>query len=228
MQKCLTNKNQNTSKGETSMNKETKVENNQVTVSGEVISGFTYSHEIYGEKFYAFDLRVKRLSDQTDDVPIIASERLIDVNSDFIGQHLKIEGQFRSYNKHEGPKNRLILSVFAREAEVLESAEDEDINSIILEGYICKEPVYRKTPLGREIGDVLLAVNRAYGKSDYIPCISWGRDARYLANFAIGSKLSITGRIQSRKYNKKLEDESIESRVAYEVSISRITVADEE
>lgn len=210
--------------------KEKEVENNQVCVQGEVVSGFTFSHEIFGEGFYVVDLSVKRLSDSIDIIPIMVSDRLVDIKEDFMGQLLSVTGQFRSYNRHEEKKNRLILSVFAREVSVL-TDEDEmsDINKIFLDGYICKEPVYRKTPLGREIGDLLLAVNRPYGKSDYIPCIAWGRNARFISNLSVGDRLQVSGRIQSREYMKKIgpNDDDVEKRVAYEVSVSRIDLAEE-
>ena len=199
------------------------IENNQVTVMGEVVSDFSYSHEIYGEGFYMVDLRCTRLSDSFDIIPVMVSERLLDVTASYIGMLLCVNGQFRSYNRHEEKKNRLVLSVFAREAAFVE-AEDDKVksNQIFLDGFICKPPVYRKTPLGREIADMLVAVNRPYGKSDYIPCISWGRNARFASNFEVGSRVQIWGRIQSREYVKKLEDDRTEKRTAYEVSVSKM------
>lgn len=207
-----------------------EVQNNQATVRGEVVSGFAFSHEISGEKFYLFDLLVQRLSDQDDTIPIMVSERLIDVTSDFVGQYLEVSGQFRSYNKHEERKNRLVLSVFAREVVVLEEEPgNANSNTVDLTGYLCKAPVYRKTPLGREIADVLLAVNRPYGKSDYIPCIFWGRNARYMAEQSVGTQLNVVGRIQSREYVKQIPGtEETEKRVAYEVSISKFSVIEDE
>ena len=198
--------------------------NNQVTIAGEVVSEFTFSHEVYGEHFYIVNIAVCRLSNSYDVIPVMVSERLIDVTSDYRGCVLQVSGQFRSYNRHEENRNRLVLSVFAREA-VLASQEDEDEqnpNHIFLDGYVCKHPVYRKTPLGREIADVLLAVNRPYGKSDYIPCICWGRNARFAASFEVGANVQIWGRIQSREYVKKLSETEVEQRVAYEVSVSKI------
>lgn len=154
------------------------IENNKVSVIGEVVSEFTFSHEVFGEGFYIADLAVSRLSDQVDVIPLMISERLLDVSKDYRGMTMEAIGQFRSYNRHEGAKNRLVLSVFVREIHFLEEFTDyTKTNQIFLEGYICKEPIYRKTPLGREIADMLLAVNRPYGKSDYIPCIAWGRNA---------------------------------------------------
>ena len=199
------------------------IENNQVTVMGEIASEFEFSHEVFGEGFYMLELLVKRLSDSFDRIPVMISERLIDVTQDYRGEFIQISGQFRSYNRHEEKKNRLVLSVFAREAAFVE-AEDDKVNSnqIFLDGFICKPPVYRKTPLGREIADMLVAVNRPYGKSDYIPCISWGRNARFASNFEVGSRVQIWGRIQSREYVKKLEDDRTEKRTAYEVSVSKM------
>ena len=205
------------------------IENNQVTVMGEIISDFVFSHEIFGEGFYMVDISVKRLSDSYDIIPVMMSERLLDVNADYKGMFLCINGQFRSYNRHEEHKNRLVLSVFAREIDFMEEMEESArSNQIYLDGYICKEPIYRKTPLGREIADVLLAVNRPYGKSDYIPCICWGRNARYASQFKVGERCAVWGRIQSREYMKKLDEEHIERRVAFEVSVSKLELLDEE
>lgn len=205
------------------------IENNQVTVMGEIVSDFTFSHEIFGEGFYMVDTRIARLSDPTDIIPVMVSERLIDVTADYKGCLVIINGQFRSYNRHEEKKNKLVLSVFAREIEFVdEISENARTNQIFLDGYICKEPVYRKTPLGREIADLLLAVNRPYGKSDYIPCICWGRNARYAANFQVGERCLVWGRIQSREYMKRISDENMEKRVAYEVSVSKLELPQEE
>ncbi len=205
------------------------IENNQVTIMGEIVSDFTFSHEIFGEGFYVADLKVERLSESADIVPLMVSERLVDVKADCKGYNVIVNGQFRSYNRHEERKNRLVLSVFAREIEFVdEIAENAKTNQIYLDGYICKEPIYRKTPLGREIADLLLAVNRPYGKSDYIPCICWGRNARYASSFAVGERCAIWGRIQSREYMKKLDEEHMERRVAYEVSVSKLEMMDAE
>lgn len=201
------------------------IENNQVSIMGEIISDFTFSHEVYGEGFYMMDISVKRLSESYDIIPVMISERLIDVTQDYKGEMIQIFGQFRSYNRHEEKKNRLVLSIFAREISFVEE-ESEKIksNQIFLDGYICKNPVYRKTPLGREIADLLIAVNRSYGKSDYIPCICWGRNARFASGFEIGAHVEIYGRIQSREYIKKIGEEETEKRMAYEVSVSKIDV----
>lgn len=204
------------------------IENNQVTVMGEIISDFAYSHEIFGEGFYMVDVKVQRLSESFDVIPLMVSERLIDVNADYKRKNICVNGQFRSYNRHEERKNRLVLSVFAREIDFVEEIEESSkTNQIYLDGYICKEPIYRKTPLGREIADVLLAVNRPYGKSDYIPCICWGRNARYANNFKVGERCAVWGRIQSREYMKKLDEENVERRVAFEVSVSKLELMEE-
>ena len=202
---------------------EKMIENNRVSVIGEIVSEFSFSHEVFGEGFYMVDLSVNRLSEQADVIPLMVSERLMDVHKDLRGSTIEAVGQFRSYNRHEGVKNRLMLSVFARELEVLDSDYDEDAaNQIFLDGYICKEAIYRKTPLGREIADLLVAVNRSYGKSDYIPCICWGRNARFASTFEVGTHVQIWGRIQSRDYVKKLSETQVEQRTAYEVSVSKI------
>ena len=199
------------------------IENNQVSIVGEIVSDFRFSHEVYGEGFYMVDVSVSRLSNFVDYIPVMVSERLIDVTKDYEGQFVYINGQFRSFNRHEERKNRLVLSVFAREVELMEGMTDEDAcNQIFLDGYICKESIYRKTPLGREIADLLVAVNRSYGKSDYIPCICWGRNARFASGFVVGTHVQIWGRIQSREYVKKISETEVEQRTAYEVSVSKI------
>ncbi len=200
-------------------------QNNQVTIMGEVAGPLKFSHEVFGEGFYTVDLKVPRLSDSADYIPLMVSERLIDPREDYTGRYLYVIGQFRSYNRHEEHRNKLVLSVFVRELCFIEEIEEnEKTNQIFLDGYICKEPVYRKTPLGREIADILLAVNRPYGKSDYIPCISWGRNARFASGFAVGERCRIWGRIQSREYMKKVSDEESQKRVAYEISVSKLEI----
>ena len=199
------------------------IENNQVSIIGEVVSGFVFSHEVFGEGFYMLDVSVRRLSDSCDVIPLMISERLIDVNADYRGACIRAAGQFRSYNRNDEKKNRLVLSVFVRELEFMdEEVENSKTNQIFLDGYICKAPVYRKTPLGREIADILLAVNRPYGKSDYIPCICWGRNARFASGFEVGGHTQIWGRIQSREYMKKIDETESERRIAYEVSVSKL------
>ena len=199
------------------------IENNQVVIMGEIVGEFAFSHEIYGEGFYMVDVLVTRLSESADIIPLMVSERLLDVTKDYRGTKIMVTGQFRSYNRHEERKNKLVLSVFAREVEFIEEiGESSKTNQIFLDGYICKEPIYRKTPLGREIADLLLAVNRPYGKSDYIPCICWGRNARFASGFVVGTRCAIWGRIQSREYVKKISETEAEKRVAYEVSVSKL------
>lgn len=202
--------------------------NNQVNIYGEVISDFTFSHEVYGEGFYMVYLSVKRLSQVFDTIPLMVSERLLDVTKDYRGLYIEASGQFRSYNRHEENHNRLVLSVFVRDIRVDEVEQDvEKPNYIFLDGYLCKPPVYRKTPLGREIADLLVAVNRPYGKSDYIPSICWGRNARYADGFGVGEHVQLWGRIQSREYQKMVGEDEYETRVAYEISVSKLECVEE-
>lgn len=199
------------------------IENNRVSITGEVVSDFEFSHEVFGEGFYVLEVAVSRLSNQFDRIPLMVSERLVDVTQDYRGQLVEVAGQFRSYNRHEGTKNRLVLSIFVRDWNVVEDeSEVGKTNQIYLEGFICKAPIYRKTPLGREIADLLVAVNRPYGKSDYIPCIAWGRNARFASGFEVGGKIKIWGRVQSREYLKKIDESEGEKRIAYEVSVSKL------
>ena len=202
-------------------------ENNYLVLIGKIISDKTFSHEIYGESFYVFNLEVPRLSGNEDIIPITISERLI-ANFDLtIGRKVVIEGQFRSYNSYENEKNRLVLTVFAKDIIDYKEEQEENVsNEVVLNGYVCKKPIYRKTPFGREISDILLAVNRAYNKSDYIPCIAWGRNARFCENMEVGTEVKVVGRVQSRTYEKKFEDGTSETRVAYEVSISSMEIID--
>lgn len=199
------------------------IENNRVSIIGEVISDFEFSHEVFGEGFYILEVAVSRLSNQYDRIPLMVSERLVDVTQDYRGQMIEVFGQFRSYNRHEGIKNRLMLSIFVRDWNFVgEETETSKTNQIYLEGFICKAPIYRKTPLGREIADLLVAVNRPYGKSDYIPCIAWGRNARFASGFEVGGRIKIWGRVQSREYLKKIDENEGEKRIAYEVSVSKL------
>ena len=210
-------------------------ENNHLTLVGKVTSDKEFSHEIYGEKFYIFNLAVPRLSGNADIIPITISERLITNDELKIDSKISIDGQFRSYNSYQNEKSRLILTVFAKDIQFLPN-QDEDIavgkevvsNEVVLDGYLCKKPIYRKTPFGREISDILLAVNRAYNKSDYIPCIAWGRTARFCENLEVGTELRVIGRVQSREYEKKYEDGIVEKRVAYEVSVSSLEISNKE
>ena len=206
-------------------------ENNYLVLIGKIISDKTFSHEIYGESFYLFNLEVPRLSGNEDIIPITISERLIANFNLEIGKKVVVEGQFRSYNSYENERNRLVLTVFAKDImeyneENTEELKENVSNEVTLNGYVCKKPIYRKTPFGREIADLLLAVNRAYNKSDYIPCIAWGRNARFCENMEIGTEVKIIGRVQSRTYEKKYEDGRVEQRVAYEVSIGSLEVMD--
>lgn len=207
-----------------------RIENNKVTINGEIVSDFAFSHEVFGEKFYIAYLSTERTSGTADVIPVMASDRLIDVTKEWKEQIVRIRGQFRSYNKHKDGKNKVLLSVFAREFEVRENdgeARPNDENTIFLDGYICKEPNYRETPLGREIADLLVAVNRPYRKSDYIQCICWGRNAKFARRFGVGTHISIEGRIQSREYQKRISDTESETRTAYEVSVSKVNVIEE-
>ena len=212
-------------------------DNNHLILVGKVTSEKRFSHEIYGERFYIYDLEVPRLSDTSDFIPITISERLIDEDKMQIGNKIIVKGQFRSYNSYENERNKLILTVFVKdvifEEEIEEKLEEDELlksnisNEVVLTGYICKKPIYRQTPFGREIADILLAVNRAYNKSDYIPSIAWGRTARFCQNLDTGTEVRVIGRVQSRNYEKKHEDGTVEQRVAYEVSISSLEVINE-
>ena len=198
-------------------------ENNTVDISGAVVTEPEYSHEAFGERFYIFSISVKRLSGMLDTIPVTISERAINIGEIRVGNRFKIYGQFRSFNKHMEHERRLILSVFARDIMELDDNQlDVNENYIFLDGYLCKEPIYRKTPLEREIADLLVAVNRSYGKSDYIPCIAWGRNARYASDLDVGTHIKVCGRIQSREYTKRISETESEQRMAYEVSVSSI------
>lgn len=194
--------------------------NNKVYLSGEIVGEAEFSHEVYGEGFYEMKVKVSRLSGQADILPVTISERLIAANSLKVGGFINAVGQFRSYNKLVDGKSKLMLTVFVR--ELLGEESGKNPNSIVLSGYICKPPIYRTTPFNREIADILIAVNRSYNKSDYIPCIAWGRNARFVKNLAVGEKIAISGRIQSREYQKKLSETDIKTLTAYEVSISKL------
>lgn len=198
--------------------------NNRVFIMGEIVSDAVFSHEVYGEGFYEFFVRVMRLSGQADVLPITISERLIRGAELQKGARLCAMGQFRSYNKLENGKSRLMLTVFVR--ELLEETPDKNPNGILLSGYVCKPPVYRTTPFNREIADILVAVNRAYNKSDYIPCIAWGRNARFVRGLSVGDRVAISGRIQSREYQKKYSETDVRTMTAYEVSVSKLAAFD--
>ncbi len=211
------------------------LESNYLTLVGKVTGEKKFSHEIYGESFYTFTLSIERLSGNADMIPITVSERLINDEMLQEGKKLLVKGQFRSYNSYENERNKLILTVFAKDIIELEEEQEENeiakkdmvTNEVVLVGYICKKPIYRQTPFGREIADLLLAVNRAYNKSDYIPSIAWGRNARFSQTLEVGTKVKVVGRVQSRTYEKKHEDGSVEMKVAYEVSIGSLEVIEE-
>ena len=197
--------------------------NNKVFISGEIVTEAEFSHEVYGEGFYEMNVLVKRLSGQGDILPVTVSERLIADKNLKVGVTINAIGQFRSYNKLADGKSKLMLTVFVRELISVVSVKNP--NSIVLSGYVCKPPVYRTTPFNREIADVLIAVNRPYNKSDYIPCIAWGRNARFAKNLTVGEKIAIAGRIQSREYQKRISDDDVKIMTAYEVSISKLAAS---
>lgn len=197
------------------------LENNKVYLQGRVVSEPEYSHEVLNEGFYNLNIAIPRLSGQSDVIPITISERLLNSAGIKVNDVIALRGQFRSYNKLEDNRSKLILTVFVR--ELCEVDENANPNMIEIFGYICKSPIYRTTPFNREITDVLMAVNRAYNKSDYIPCIAWGRNARFVGELPVGTKLEMVGRIQSREYLKKLEGEEPITKMAYEISVSKVT-----
>ncbi|MBQ9709887.1 MAG: single-stranded DNA-binding protein [Clostridia bacterium] len=198
--------------------------NNRVYLSGEIVSPAVYSHEVYGEGFYEFSVSVNRLSGQSDVLPVTISERLVEEGQLDVGSHVNAIGQFRSYNKIVNDKSRLMLTVFVR--ELIEVPLFANPNNVVLSGYVCKPPVYRTTPFNREIADLLIAVNRAYNKSDYIPAIAWGRNARFVKNLPVGERIVVSGRIQSREYQKKLSETDVRTMTAYEVSVSKLAAYD--
>ncbi len=199
------------------------LENNEVILVGKVVSDIKFSHKVYGEGFYTFELEVPRLSDSSDILPVTISERSLPNMGNIQGRVLEVLGQFRSYNQYEEGKNRLVLTVFILEVKEVSVEElSRNKNQIFLNGYVCKNPTYRTTPFGREITDLLLAVNRSYHKSDYIPCITWGRNARFAQNLSIGQQIQVWGRIQSRTYQKQLDTGEVQTKVAYEISINKM------
>ncbi|MCX7884777.1 MAG: single-stranded DNA-binding protein [Caloramator sp.] len=200
---------------------------NRVYIEGKVASDLTFNHEMFGEGFYNFYLEVPRLSETVDILPVTISERLMSVIDVSQGSIVSIEGQLRSYNKFLDGANRLILTVFARDVKKIDEISKSP-NQIFLDGFICKVPSYRTTPFGREITDLLIAVNRPYNKSDYIPAIAWGRNAKFSSKLEVGSHVKLWGRIQSREYEKKLSEDSIVKRTAYEVSISKMEIVKDE
>lgn len=202
--------------------------NNEVHLAGTIFSKLTFSHEVYGERFLTFCLKVPRLSDICDYINVTVSERLIKTMELEEGKFVEIDGQFRSYNNYSSTGNRLILTVFARDISILYDDNFKNPNYIYLNGFICKPPIYRITPFGREITDILVAVNRAYNKSDYMPCIAWGRNARFSGNLMVGDNIKIWGRIQSREYQKKISEEETITKTAFEISISKMEVMQKE
>lgn len=198
------------------------IENNRAEVIGVVADEPRISHEIYGEKFFVFTLRIPRLSGISDNVKVMVSDRLLADVPITVGETIEVEGQFRSYNDYENGENRLVLTVFAKDIRRADGETEKNPNSLYLNGFICKTPVYRTTPFGREITDLLLAVNRSYNKSDYIPVIAWGRNARYCKNINVGDNIKVWGRIQSRIYQKHISEEEVVEKTAYEVSVSRM------
>ncbi len=197
------------------------ITNNKIFLEGKVVSELEFSHEMYGEGFYSFNLEVMRLSDSVDCLNVTVSERLLNELEITVGKEIIVEGQLRSYNKFIDGSNKLILTVFARNVQpCIEKSKNP--NEIYLDGFICKEPVYRTTPFGREIADLLLAINRAYNKSDYIPTIAWGRNSRFCKSLGVGDRIKVWGRLQSREYQKKISEDEVVKKIAYEVSISRM------
>lgn len=201
--------------------------NNHINIAGKICSDFVFSHEVYGEGFYRFEVEIYRLSEATDILPVTISERIIDRARLPVGTIVQITGQIRSYNNYVevDRKNKLVLTIFARDIEVLEGPIEINPNDIYLNGFICKPPVYRTTPFGREIADLLIAVNRSYNKSDYIPCIAWGRNARFAGKLMVGENIRLWGRMQSRQYQKRRENGEVLEKTAYEVSVSKIEVS---
>ena len=207
---------------------ENYMENNNVQIGGEIVKLPEFSHEVFEEKFYKFEIKTKRLSEYDDILPVIVSERLLNVEDIKLGDIVVINGQFRSYNLQTETRSKLVLSIFVKEIELTDDVNCLTLNDATLIGYICKEPIYRKTPLGREIADVLIAVNRTYRKSDYIPCILWGRNAKYCDTLKVGDLVKLNGRIQSRNYEKKLQDGTITNKTAYEISVSKFASVEKE
>ena len=204
--------------------------NNFIDIGGSIASEFAFSHEIYGEGFYRFDVEVNRLSGAGDILPVTISERIVDKDAMIVGQPVRINGQIRSYNNYieADRRNKLVLTLFARDIEFAVNHPEESPNDVFLDGYLCKPAIYRTTPFGREISDLLVAVNRSYNKSDYIPCIAWGRNARYAGKLDVGDRVRLWGRMQSRQYQKRLDTGDILEKTAYEVSVSKVEIVAEE
>ncbi|MCL1884694.1 MAG: single-stranded DNA-binding protein [Defluviitaleaceae bacterium] len=204
--------------------------NNFIEIGGRIHSEFKFSHEIYGEGFWQFSVEVGRLSGQNDILPVTVSERIVERDKMVVGQPIRITGQIRSYNNYveADKKNKLVLTVFARDVVLVDEVPEDIPNDVFLDGYLCKPAIYRTTPFGREISDMLIAVNRSYNKSDYIPCIAWGRNARYASKLQVGDNVRLWGRMQSRNYQKKMDEETILEKVAYEVSVSKAEIVSDE
>ena len=200
------------------------MDNNQVIVSGWIERELTFSHKKYGEGFYETEVASERKSGIQDSIKVLISDRVIDIQKALVGTYIEIIGEYRSCNLLFEGKRKLELFVFAQEAYLYTGEEIpmKDKNIVTLEGTITKVPTYRRTPLGREICDLMIAVNRPQRKSSYIPCICWGRIARYANTLDVGDKISISGRIQSREFVKKISESETERRTAYEVSVSWI------
>ena len=196
---------------------------NLVQLRGEAIEEPALSHENHGQRFYRFLLSVRRLSGQADHLPVIATGEQLQPLLPLSGRRLAVEGQLRSFNNKSGQGSRLVISVLARS---LAPTQEEDQNDILLSGVICKPPVLRRTPLGRCISDMMLAVNRRYGRADYLPCIAWGQVAMVTGHIAVGDTLAREGRVQSRIYTK-VTDWGAEERTAYEVSIMHLLKQEE-
>ena len=200
--------------------------NNFIEIGGRIVSNFVFSHEIYGEGFYRFDVEISRLSGAGDVLPVTVSERIVDKDTMTVGQLVRVNGQIRSYNNYveADRRNKLVLTVFARDIELVTELPEQNPNEVYLDGFLCKPAVYRTTPFGREISDLLLAINRSYNKSDYIPCITWGRNARYASKLTVGDQVRLWGRMQSRQYQKRLDNGDVLEKVAFEVSVSKIEI----
>lgn len=205
---------------------EDTTDNNLIIISGDIDSKLIFSHEIYGEGFYSCFINVHRLSNNYDRIPITFSERLINLEKLKMGIFVEINGQFRSYNNYNESHSKLVLNVFAKDIKINNDEKKVYKNQIYLNGYLCKKPIYRVTPLGREIADLLVAVNRAYNKSDYIPCIAWGRNARFSEGLSVASHLKVWGRVQSRKYQKRRSNAEVEMKIAFEMSVSKMELSD--
>ena len=197
--------------------------NNKVFLLGKIETEPSFSHETFGEAFYEIMMSVPRLSQHSDIIPITVSEKLLTKDQFKIGNQIAIKGQFRSYNKIVDGASKLVLTVFVRETIEVDQSMNPNIIEIV--GYICKPPVYRTTPFKREICDILVAVNRAYNKSDYLPCIAWGRNAKYIKDAEVGTQISIVGRIQSREYQKKISEDEVVTKTAYEISVNKIQIS---